>query len=380
MDEGDENGFDNVLNDIPRRARHVLSSTAGRCLELCDTQFCENPVEADSICQSLEHGKENPVHVCDHCSKASAIEVVSIGSSFNSNAIENMRAYLCNHCAERVGKNPGPVLRDRLTDDLKVWGNCEDFALALGVPVPLNKDGGTITLMGNAQKITGCLCGTKLVTQRLCYSHRLKYADEVVVQAQRMQDWCREKYGAKTCFVCLRGNQPRVVAFDGRQWVSYVAKCTAWQCLACGDLVVNQPTTGIFGPQGPRAIVSTPRAITFDDLYGRRGGDGQEVQEVFSEEVRRGEEELRSYAYGDEVSFGESSAMDWEGGSNGNQEGTLDEQACKQGMESLGEQAEAQHGGQDGEEAQEEAQARDISKSNGEASREKTWTLVYRPI
>ncbi|KAL7957555.1 hypothetical protein V8C34DRAFT_325089 [Trichoderma compactum] len=314
-DDEDDDGFENVLDDIPRRARHASSSPASRCLELCDAQVCEHPVAADSICQSLSHEEENPVHVCDHCSKASAIELVSNGGSFNLAAIENMRAYLCNRCAEKVSKDPGPVLRNRLTGDLRVWGKCEDFPLALGVPIPLNRDGGTITFMGNAQRITGCSCGTKLVTRRLCYSHRLKYGDEVVAQAQKMQDWCKGKYGAKTCFVCLKGSQPRVVAFDGRQWVSYVAKCTAWQCLVCGDLVVNQPTTGILGRQGPRAIVSTPRAITPNDLYGRRSGDEQEnkhgVQEM-SSEVLRGEEELRSYAYGDELSFGEPSMTEWD--------------------------------------------------------------------
>lgn len=377
--EEDEDGFDNVLNDIPQRVRHVFSSTASRCLELRDTQFCEHPVEADSICQSLSHGEDNPVHVCDHCSKASAIELVSIGSSFNLAAIENMRAYLCNRCAEKVSKDPGPVLRNRLTGDLKVWGKCEDFPLAIRVPIPLNKAGGTITFMGNAQKFTGCLCATKLVTQRLCYSHRLKYGDEVVTQAQKMQDWCKQKYGAKTCFVCLKGSQPRVVAFEGRQWVSYVAKCTAWQCLVCGDLVVNQPTTGIFGPQGPKAIVSTPRAITPDDLYGRQRGNKREKElgvQKMSEEELRGEEELRSYAYGDEISFGEPSETYWDELWIGNQEGMLYEQMCKQGTELFEEQAEAKHGGQDGQQAQEEAQDRDTSESSGEEA----WTLVHRPI
>lgn len=392
---GESSGFNNVLNDIPRRARHVAPSTPNKCLELRDAQFCEHKVAADSICQSGSHGKEDRVHVCDHCSKASALELVSIGSSFDLAAIENMRAYLCNHCAEKVSKDVRPVLRNRLTSDLKVWGKCQDFPLASRIPVPFNKDGGTITFMGDAQKITGCLCGTKLLYRRLCYSHRLKYGDEVVKQAQEMQDWCQKKYGAKPCFVCLKGSQPRVVAFKGRQWAANQAKCTAWQCLVCGDLVLNQPTMSIFGPQGPKAIVSIPRVI-INNVYGSQDVEEQEtehgVQEISSEELK-GEEELRSYATGnqasfgepspsvtywdegsngDQVSFGEPSIMDWDEESNGIQEGTLYEQP------------EAEHGGRDGgrnaREVGEEAQERDASESNEEASWGGSWTLVHRPI
>ncbi|KKO97414.1 hypothetical protein THAR02_10478 [Trichoderma harzianum] len=383
---GEPSGFNNVLKDIPRRAKHVAPCTPNKCLELRDAQFCEYKVTADSICQSGSHVKEDRVHVCDHCSKESALELVSIGSSFDLAAIENMRAYLCNHCAEKVSKDVRPVLRNRLTSDLKVWGKCQDFPLASRIPVPFNKEGGTITFMGDAQKITGCLCGTKLLYRRLCYSHRLKYGDEVVKQAQEMQDWCQQKYGAKTCFVCLKGSQPRVVAFKGRQWAANQAKCTAWQCLVCGDLVLNQPTMSIFGPQGPKAIVSIPR-VSINDVYEIQDGEEQEtehdVQEISSEELM-GEEELRSYATGGQVSFGEPSPavtyLDEE--SNGIQEGTLYEQIHDQNMELFEEQAEAKNGDRDGRRnvRGEQAQKQDTSESNEEAAWGGSWTLVHRPI
>ncbi|QYS93669.1 hypothetical protein H0G86_001038 [Trichoderma simmonsii] len=385
---GESSGFNNVLNDIPRRVRHVAPSYPNKCLELRDAQFCEHKVAADSICQSGSHGKEDRVHVCDHCSKESALELVSIGSSFDLAAIENMRAYLCNHCAEKVSKDVRPVLRNRLTSDLKVWGKCQDFPLASRIPVPFNKDGGTITFMGDAQKITGCLCGTKLLYRRLCYSHRLKYGDEVVKQAQEMQDWCQRKYGAKTCFVCLKGSQPRVVAFKGRQWAANQAKCTAWQCLVCGDLVLNQPTMSIFGPQGPKAIVSIPRVI-INGVYGSQDEEEQEteygVQEISSEELM-GEEALRSYATGGQLSFGEPSpsVTYWDEESNGIQEGMLYEQTRNQDMELFEEQAEAEHRGRDGGRNArgdgEQAQERETSESNEEASWGGSWTLVHRPI
>ncbi|KAL7915944.1 hypothetical protein GGI35DRAFT_465839 [Trichoderma velutinum] len=386
---GDGNGFNNILSDIPRRARPVKGSSAGTCLEIRDAQVCENRVVAGSVCQSISHGND-PVHACDHCSKASAIELVSVGSCFNMAAVENMRAYLCNHCAEKVSKDVRPVLRNRLTNNLTVWGRCSLCSIASRIPIPYNRDGGTITFMGDAQKITGCLCGTKLLARRLCYSHRLKYRNEVVSQAQKMQDWCQRKYGAKICFVCLKGSQPRVVAFDGRQWVSNVAKCTAWQCLVCGDLVVNQPTMGSWGRQGPRAIVSSTQASA-DDAHENQDGEPQEsehgVQEISSEELR-GEEVLRSYADGNPVSFGESSTTYWDEGSNGNQEGALYESTYEQGTGLFGEQAEAKHQGQDGgqdaredgEQAQEQAQRRDTSESSEEAVLEEAWTIIQHPV
>ncbi|KAL7950154.1 hypothetical protein V8C42DRAFT_341018 [Trichoderma barbatum] len=270
---GDTSPFYNVLGTIPSAINAYERSNDFTCLEKTVDGTCNNPLSLDSICQCSSHGQDF-VHVCNSCSQASMDELFNRKNNpFNLAAIENMRAYLCHYCAMNVSADIRDGLKDILRGNVKVWGlqymSPESQSASPVTPTP----GGTITSMGKAMRITGCSCGRRLLTQRLCRDHRLKYCDEVVSQAQRMQEWRERKSGFKACPICSDESQPRRVGFEDNEWVLKDAECVAWQCLICRDLVVNQPKMGIVGYERPTPVAPAPQASTTGNRHMHGGQD-----------------------------------------------------------------------------------------------------------
>ncbi|UKZ47235.1 hypothetical protein TrVGV298_001451 [Trichoderma virens] len=235
--------FDNVLGGIPSEVKSYEEGPNGLCCETVGGEFCLE-LTGGSVCQSPSHGAWAAFHVCSSCNQWSVHELMRDDNlALTVDTMENMRAYLCDDCAAEVGRDVHKVLKHRITGNLNVWGWCKRFPDPSNIPPWASTIGGGITYKGDAYLSTGCPCATKLTVQRLCRYHRFEYADKLMSQVQKMHEWQQQTYGRKVCFGCLEADQP----------VKNASESTAWQCLVCGGLTVNQP--GMWYMGGPDQLI-----------------------------------------------------------------------------------------------------------------------------
>lgn len=177
---------------------------------------CNALVPDGAHCENLEHAAAQPKPhvVCEGCDLASKKHLFEGQQPLTRTEFLNMRNYACGGCSHTRQA------------DVRFGGRMPNGQLAN----PLHP-------------VTGCLCASKLLGQRLCSHHRYQLAQRLMVQVSMVLEWAITNFGPDMCLFCKQGGD---LARSVAESENGIMNDLLYVCLNC---------EGIVGVNGPKELV-----------------------------------------------------------------------------------------------------------------------------
>ncbi|KAI5463755.1 hypothetical protein BGZ63DRAFT_403032 [Mariannaea sp. PMI_226] len=276
-------GLDESFPDNP--ARDVLeavpivpgyypldSSHEQKCMEPIDYDnkpigICNNGCEDPMGCRDITHRSNDPTHflVCDECNEQT--KSVLIDEEYDPLTMEeilSMRAYLCDTCARGASESHQFASWLPHNGTNHIWGELSSSQH------PTVLHGLNTQHRGAALLATGCSCGHKLFSLRLCRYHRLRHAERAMQQSALMREWLLLRFQRLVCPSCLftRGRHAANSSAHHAGFRNTNGGPTSCLCLTCLDWVVNQRNNANNEPQ---LVPGQLGHMDVNELFLRRG-------------------------------------------------------------------------------------------------------------